>query len=136
MIFIKLICKGRGQGKTYDLILESARTGIPILTPYPTIQIINMTKRMGQEIPKPIYAGTYLRDYRCVGDKLLVDEIDAVLGMILKAHIETATLTPDSLTEKENNTIVNNVDTPIGFSYTNGRLIYNPVIPLLERLRK
>ena len=35
-------------------------------------------------------------------DKVLVDEIDAVLGMILKAHIEMATLTPDSLIKKEN----------------------------------
>ena len=37
-VFIELICKGRGEGKTRDLILESARTGMPILTPYPTMQ--------------------------------------------------------------------------------------------------
>ena len=72
------------------------------MTPYPTMQIIHMAKEMGQDIPRPIYAGTYLRDYRCAGGKVLVDDIDAVLGMILKVHIETATLTPDSLEEKEN----------------------------------
>lgn len=69
------------------------------------MNIIHMAKEMGQDIPIPIYAGTYLRDYRCAGGKVLVDDIDAVLGMILKAHIETATLTPDSLTENEDNSM-------------------------------
>lgn len=76
------------------------------------MQIIDMAKEMGQDIPIPIYVDAYLRDYRCAGGKVLVDDIDAVLGMILKAHIETATLTPDSLTvEKENNIMVKYEDT-------------------------
>lgn len=29
---MELICKPRGCGKTYDLIMESAKTGISILT--------------------------------------------------------------------------------------------------------
>lgn len=40
MVNIEIICKGRGQGKTYDLILESARTGAPILTAYDSEYIV------------------------------------------------------------------------------------------------
>lgn len=36
---MELICKGRGQGKTHDLILKSAETGIPILTAYNPVYI-------------------------------------------------------------------------------------------------
>ena len=66
-----------------------------------------MAKAIGQDIPKPIYADTYMRNYRYAVDKVLVDDIDAVLEMILKTHIKTATLTSDSLKEKENNSMNN-----------------------------
>lgn len=109
MIYINLICKGRGQGKTYDLILESARTGIPILTPYPTKHIISMAKEIGQCIPEPIYIDSYLRNCRGrinFGGEVLIDEIDGVLEKLLHVQVKTATLTQTLLTEKENNIMV------------------------------
>ena len=47
MIIIEVICKGRGQGKTYDLIMESAKTGIPIVTAYHSEYIIKQAREMG-----------------------------------------------------------------------------------------
>lgn len=106
---MKLICKPRGCGKTYDLIMESARTGIPILVFNNPDFIAQQARRMGVKIPQPVNIKEYdtfrkngsLSHGRNWSGKLLVDEIDLVLSRLLDADIEIATCTPNLINEKE-----------------------------------
>ena len=116
MVNIEIICKGRGQGKTYDLILESARTGIPILTAYNSRYIVDQARFMGVKIHQPMTVGEY-KYFKSNGSllnseewkgKLLVDEVDKVLEQLLGAQIKKVTCTPDSMNEKENNNMPTN----------------------------
>lgn len=59
MVNIEIICKERGQGKTYDLILESARTGTPILTAYNSRHIVNQARFIGAKILQPMTVKEY-----------------------------------------------------------------------------
>ena len=47
MVNIEIICRRRGQGKTRDLILESARTRTPILTACNPGYIVQQAQGMG-----------------------------------------------------------------------------------------
>lgn len=102
MIIIELICKERGQGKTTDLILKSARTGIPILVAHNSNFIVRRARNMGVKIPQPMNIREYdtfrengsLNRGKNWNGKLLIDEIDIVLSHLLDADIEIATCTP------------------------------------------
>lgn len=59
MVNIEIICKGRGQGKTRDLILESARTGTPILTAHDSRYIVQQANDMGIKIKQPMSRREY-----------------------------------------------------------------------------
>lgn len=109
MINIEIICKGRGQGKTRDLILESARTGTPILTAYDSRYIVQQANDMGIKIKQPMTRREYeyfrrngSLSWRNWNGKLLIDEVDGLLRQMLDADIEKATCTPDSMNKKEN----------------------------------
>lgn len=109
MVNIEIICKVRGQGKTYDLILESARTGTPILTAYDSEYIVRQAQEMGIKIKQPMSRREYeyfrrngSLSWRNWNGKLLIDEVDGLLRQMLDADIETVTCTPDSMNEKEN----------------------------------
>lgn len=119
MINIEIICKGRGQGKTYDLIMESARTGIPILTAYNSRHIEDQARWMGVKIHQPMNVQEY-KYFKSNGSlvnskdwkgKLLIDEVDSVLEQLLGTHVEMVTYTPDSMNEKEKNNM------PTNFNY-------------------
>ena len=109
MIHIEVICKPRGGGKTYDLIMESAKAGTPILTPYNPNYIINLSRKMGVNIPQPITFNEYRRFrengslsvHRTWNGKLLIDEIDEFLNKILDANVEKVTYTPDYINGEE-----------------------------------
>ena len=119
MVNIEIICKGRGQGKTYDLILESARTGTPILTAYNSRHIVDQARFIGAKIHQPMTVEEYkyfknngsLLNSKDWKGKLLVDEVDKVLEQLLGAQIEKVTCTPDSMNEKEKNNM------PTNFNY-------------------
>ena len=106
VINTEVICKGRGQGKTYDLVMESARTGYPIITPYESRYIVDMAKSMGiDRIPQPMSLkefnlfknnGSLVNSPSWKG-KVLVDEFDTVLERLLGVNVGTVTCTPDSL---------------------------------------
>lgn len=111
MVNIELICKPRGCGKTYDLIMESARTGIPILTAYNSRYIVDQARWMGVKIHQPMSVQEY-KHYKSNGSllnskdwkgKLLIDEVDGVLEQLLGTHVVTASCTPDSMNENEKN---------------------------------
>lgn len=119
MVNIEIICKGRGQGKTYDLIMESARTGIPILTAYNSRYIVDQARLIGAKILQPMTVKEYkyfkdngsLLNSKSWKGKLLIDEVDGVLEQLLGAKVEKVTCTPDSMNEKEKNNM------PTNFNY-------------------
>lgn len=108
MVNIEIICKGRGQGKTYDLILESARTGVPILTAYNSKYIVAQARSMGVSILQPMTVQEYkyfknngsLLNSKSWKGKLLIDEVDGVLEQLLGTHVKTVTCTPDNYIKK------------------------------------
>lgn len=109
MVNIEIICKRRGQGKTRNLILESARTGTPILTAYDSRYIVQQANDMGIKIKQPMTRREYeyfrrngSLSWRNWNGKLLIDEVDGLLRQMLDADIEKVTCTPDSMNEKEN----------------------------------
>lgn len=115
MVDIEIICKGRGQGKTRDLILESARTGTPILTAYDSRYIVQQAQDMGIKIKQPMTRREYeyfrrngSLSWRNWNGKLLIDEVDGLLRQMLEADIEKVTCTPDSMNEKEKNDMPTN----------------------------
>lgn len=115
MVNIEIICKGRGQGKTRDLILESARTGTPILTAYDSRYIVQQAQDMGIKIKQPMTRRKY-EYFRRNGSlsrrnwngKLLIDEVNGLLRQMLEADIEKVTCTPDSMNEKGENDMPTN----------------------------
>ena len=105
VINTEVICKGRGQGKTYDLVMESARTGYPIITPNRTDYILDLARRIGVSIPEPMSMKQFetyknngsLMNSRNWKGKVLVDEFDYILESLLGIKVGTVTCTPDSL---------------------------------------
>ena len=96
---MKIILKGRGEGKTTELIKESAKTGKYILTAdrNRVCKIDEMAKRMGLHIPFPITVEEAMR-YRFRDsfiNRILIDDADDVLRMIFQVEIDTITLTKD-----------------------------------------
>lgn len=91
------IIKGRGCGKTYDLIMRSAETQTPILTVYDKRYIREAAERMGVTIPEPVT----VKDIRHRGVTLaavLVDDAEYVLATMIKAEcgaeVDAIALTP------------------------------------------
>lgn len=93
---MKKIIKNRGEGKTTDLIKISAEKQIPIVVHNRgMIGIIqDKAKRMGLNIPTPIYALDEHRLSMLGIEGVLVDEIDLVLQEMLHYNIEALTLSP------------------------------------------
>ena len=96
---MEIIYKGRGQGKTTELIKRSAETGTYIVVPNRShaLNIVGQAQEMGYDnIPFPItieevlrhgFRGTYIK-------KVLVDDVDLIIRYLLKSvECETMTLT-------------------------------------------
>lgn len=141
VIVIEVICKPRGYGKTYDLIMESAKTGTPILVPYDPRYIINLAREMNVRIPQPMTYGEYklyrgngsLSVYNHWNGKILIDEVDGFLKRILDATVETVTCTPDSMNERKDNMNLNNaygmlVNGEIGFYNEQAKTVLSEII--------
>ena len=90
---MKKIIKGRGQGKTYDLIKISAEQQIPILTINSVQYILETAKSMGVEIPKPITLKELnLAQYRNSNKPILVDNAEYVLQALLARPIHALSM--------------------------------------------
>lgn len=108
---MNIICKPRGCGKTYDLIMESARTGNPIITEnsLKAMFINNEAKRIGVNIKQAISAREYmifkknksLFDNLSWTDKVLIDNVDLVLNNLFEAEVVTVTCTPGNTKEND-----------------------------------
>lgn len=87
------VLKGRGEGKTTELIKISAEKQIPILSPCYPSYIKGMAYKMGLRIPEPIFLDDLIKSNRedirfHIGDivvnEILVDEADWVLSKLLE----------------------------------------------------
>ena len=103
---MEIIYKGRGQGKTAELIKRSAETGIYIVVSNRNhaLNIVRRAQEMGyNNIPFPItieevlrhgFRGTYIK-------KVLVDDVDLIIKYLLKSvECETMTLTKSEENDK------------------------------------
>lgn len=109
---MNIICKPRNCGKTYDLIMESARTGHPIVTATSAeaMFVNEEAKRMGVKIKQPISVREYgifksngsLFNSPSLTGKVLIDNVDLVLRNLLKAEVVTVTCTLDNMKENNN----------------------------------
>lgn len=94
-----IIIKGRGHGKTTDLIRMSAESKSPIVTGnLPHAKAIeDKAKHMGLDIPKPIYVSDRdaLDAQICGVREVLVDDVDWVLTLLLGCvEVKCCTVTP------------------------------------------
>jgi hypothetical protein len=103
VINIEVISKPRGNGKTYDLIMKSAETGVPILTAHNTRYILEEANRLGVKIPEPMSIGLYkiYKEHNGFNSsnwngKLLIDDVDYVLNRLLDAEVDTVTVTSEN----------------------------------------
>jgi len=88
---MKVICKGRGEGKTTDLIKLSAETGVPILRAGNIWYVTDLAEEMGLSIPKPMS----IREAKETRpDRVYIDDVDHVLRWLLGTDVEACTLTP------------------------------------------
>lgn len=76
---MRMILKGRGEGKTTELVKLSAETGYPIVVgcKYHTDEIKNIAIKLGVKIPKPISIHKDVRGVRL--EKVLIDHTEILL---------------------------------------------------------
>jgi putative NADH-flavin reductase len=87
---MKKIIKGRGQGKTWDLVTISAEKQIPIVvaTGKAATHISDVAKARGLLIPIPIPAWKFENNVRGRNiTQVLVDDAEHVLGALLGCQI-------------------------------------------------
>ena len=92
---MRLYVNGRGSGKTMWVMLESARTGVPILALNRTYKqsIIKMALDFGIDIPEPVT----IEDLNVSGkdkvEEVIVDEAQELLQRMLEVKIIGLTMT-------------------------------------------
>jgi hypothetical protein len=95
---VRLVTGGRQTGKTTVLIRRSHETGYPIICcDYArAVYVKHMAGSMGLSIPQPQWYSQAVigSGVRGIG-KVLVDDVDALLGFIFRTDIDYATLCTD-----------------------------------------
>ncbi len=93
----KIIVEGRRSGKTTKAIIESAKTGIPILAPHREMarHILRQAHDAGIDIPYPVTLDEWAKG-RTQGNGakpgLIVDEGLILLEKILGTHVHMITM--------------------------------------------
>ena len=94
---MKKYIMARGAGKTTGLIWQSSLTGYPIVcaTNQSVNHIKDMANRLGIKIPEPISAFTIAMQRGVEYDKVLVDNAEWVLQILISSltHASVAALT-------------------------------------------
>ena len=92
---VDVISKGRGEGKTSELVLLSAKTGIPILCANPPY-VMDRAEELGVEIPPPIWF-LDLKRHRLadVPEEVYVDELPYIFQRLAGISLRGFTITPD-----------------------------------------
>lgn len=88
---MKLINRGRGTGKTTQLLYTSATTNYPIITVAERQgeYLERLAEKLGLKIPKPITFRRFNPRFLPPGSKILVDNLEFMLSDILKDYFKT-----------------------------------------------
>ena len=94
-ITMRLYVNGRGSGKTMWAMMESARTGVPILAfSRQRKQIIRkMALDFGIEIPEPVTIEELNESGKNKAEEVIVDEAQELLQRMLEVKITGLTMT-------------------------------------------
>ena len=87
---MRIINKGRGQGKTLQLLYASELTGYRIICP--TVEQTEYLKKKAKElkldIPEPMSYISYAEVRGILNEKILIDNIDQILEKILTEYFK------------------------------------------------
>lgn len=86
---MRVIARGRQQGKTRDLIIDSAASGATIICP--NEEMVDYTKRMskdmGIDIPTPLSFQRFPENLRGTGIKnIMIDNADIILRNMFRPY--------------------------------------------------
>ena len=104
---MNIIIKGHGEGKTTELIKQSAKNNVYIMTLSlkRSQMIANMARDMGLIIPYPVTYDDYIRTHGFAGsfiDKVYIDDADDLLQRILsRVNVEIITMTQEQRKDAE-----------------------------------
>lgn len=100
---MKIIYKGKGQGKTTELIKESAETGqyIIVLNRQRALNISKMAAEMKLHIHFPITIEEYFHGIGCFVNNVLMDDADDILQAIFNKVTITAITMRKAESEEE-----------------------------------
>lgn len=92
---MKLYINGRGSGKTMWAMMESARTGVPVLAfnGQHKKNITKMALDFGIEIPEPVTIEELNEFGKDKTEEVIVDEAQELLQRMLKVKITGLTMT-------------------------------------------
>ena len=92
---VNVIMQNRGTGKTTHAIITSSKTGATIITHQEIVarEVYNQAKHLGYDIPKPMSIHQYLNAKYGKPEKIIIDELEAVLSQVLDSKIELITIT-------------------------------------------
>lgn len=90
-----VIIQNRGTGKTTHAIITSSKTGATIITHNVVVAklVLKQAEYLGCNIPKPMSINQYfLTPKHDKPEKIIIDELDLVLGEVLDSKIELITI--------------------------------------------
>lgn len=89
-----VIIQNRGTGKTTHAIITSSKTGATIITHNMMIakEVLKQAEYLGCNIPKPMSINQYLNTKINKPEKIIIDELELVLGEVLNSKIELITI--------------------------------------------
>ena len=92
---MRLYVNGRGSGKTMWAMMESARTGVPILALNIIYKknIIKMALDFGIDIPEPVTIEDLNESGKSKVEEVIVDEAQELLQRMLEVKITGLTMT-------------------------------------------
>ena len=92
---MRLYVNGRGSGKTMWAMMESARTGVPILAfrRKQKQDIVSMALDFGIDIPEPVTIEDLNESGKSKVEEVIVDEAQELLQRMLQVKITGLTMT-------------------------------------------
>lgn len=91
---VNVIIQNRGTGKTTHAIITSSKTGATIITHNMFVAklVHKQAKYLGCNIPEPMSINKYLNMKHNRPEKIIIDELELVLGEVLNSKIELITI--------------------------------------------
>ena len=91
---VNVIIQNKGAGKTTHAIITSSKTGATIITHnmMTAKEVLKQAEYLGCNIPKPMSINQYLNMKHNRPEKIIIDELEAVLSQVLDSKIELITI--------------------------------------------